>query len=326
MASGRTRARRSIARSAALAALCASTAAFADPDPAPPTCVPARIAPEAAAPPAAWQKALEDLAASTAREGLPWSCPGGAISLALDPDGARGLLIARDPRGRETSRPVESPADVGPTGKALLAGTAAPPAPPSAPPAPPPPPARKEPPLRPAAPASRSDPRLLLWAAVGPRYSGPSPMGWLSGSVRAAVPIQRWSIGLWARADLPVAQPASLPAGFEASGVSVGLSGARSFQAGPVELTAMLDPSLAVVSMEATLDESKPHPEGSAVDFRVGSVLAASLHLASLFRGALLLDGEIAPSAFGTKPIAPGFPSIPGYTLGMSLAVEAVVR
>jgi len=294
------------------------------------SCVPVRAGSDPSTLPEAWRAAFEGLIASTARDELPWSCPGGSIELALTSATGAGVgaLTVTDAKGRKTTRPVVSPADVGPTGKALLAAprTEAPVAPVAAPVAAPPatpvvpaPPRLEEP--RAVAPV---EPRLLLAATVGPRVSGPDPTAWMSGSLRGAIPIGAWSIGLWTRFDVPVALERRISPHVSMSSVSVGLSGGRSFPVGSFSLDARLAPSVAVVSMENAKDESAPHPEGARVALRLGADLGATARINDWLRGRVALDAEVAPAK--AAPIAVGFPNVPRYMLGISFGLEAVVH
>jgi hypothetical protein len=290
------------------------------------SCMPARPGSEPSTLPAAWRAAFDALIVATAREGLPWSCPGGMVELAVASAEGPGVLTVTDVKGRRTTRPVASPADVGPTGKALLAAplTTAPvvvaAAPIAAPAAAVPSPPRTEAPV--VAPA---DPRLVLGVMAGPRLSGPDRTAWMSASLRGAIPIGPWSLGLWTRLDLPVAMKRPASPYFSMSSLSVGLNGGRSFAAGPIVLDALLAPSVAVVSMEAERDEvTPPHNEGARVMLRIGAELGASARLNGWLRGRIALDGEVAPSSAAL--IAEGFPRAPRYMMGLSLGLEAVLH
>jgi hypothetical protein len=289
-------------------------------------CVPVRAGSDPSTLPEAWRAAFEALIASTARDGLPWSCPGGSIELALTTATGAGALTVTDAKGRKTTRPVGSPADVGPTGKALLAGPRieAPVAVVEAPVAAPAPIALASP--RPEAPRAMApaDPRLVLTATAGPRVSGPDTTAWMSGTLHGAIPFGAWSLGLWTRFDLPVALERPISPYFSMSSVSVGLSGGRSFAVGSFSLDARLAPSVAVVSMENAKDESLPHPEGARVALRIGAEAGASTHINDWLLGRIAFDGEVAPAK--AAMIADGFPQVPRYMLGVSLGLEAVIH
>lgn len=273
-----------------------------------------------------WRTAFEALIDSTAREGLPWSCPGGLIALSVPRGDGAAVLTVTDAKGRTTTRPVARPADVGPTGKALLAApriavlgppeTSAPPV--VAPPLVAPP--RVESPRAQPPP----EPRLRLAVMTGPRVSGPDEAVWMSGSLRGTIPFGPWALGLWTRFDLPVALARPLSPYFSMSSVSVGLGGSRSFLAGPIALEAQLGPSVVVVSMEEAKDEAMKHPEGARVVLRIGAELGATARINDWLRGRIAFDGEVAPAE--AKLIAEGFPRPPRYMLGLTLGLEAVIH
>lgn len=253
------------------------------------------------------------------------------MALSLPSGEGAGELTVTDAKGRTTTRPVASPADVGPTGKALLASprdatpvidVVASPAPrPAVAPRPvvsrPPRPSESRPP--PAA-----DARLVLSPAIGARVSGPDVTAWMSGSLRGAIPVGLWAVGVSARLDLPVASTHLQSPWFSMSSVSIGLSGSRSFPLGPICLEALFLPSVAVVTMEEARDESIQHPEGARVELRVGAEVAATAPINGWLRGRVALDGELAPSS--SLLIAEGFPRVPRYTLGLALGIEAIVH
>jgi hypothetical protein len=292
-------------------------------------CAAVRAGAESEALPAAWRDALDALVQATAQEGQLWSCPGGSVAIVLDPAGGATLTVV-DAKGRTVSRRVARPDEVVPTGEALLAspvveaGPTEPQAPSPAPPgaapaaAPAPPPAK--------APAAPREPRVQLQALLGPRVSGPGAAAWGSAAIRAELPFGPWSAGIWARADQVFAGPRGAPRGFELTSASAGLSAGRRLVGGPFELKLTLDPSLAIVMMEAG-DEDKMHPEGAKVAFRLGASLAGSFHIASVFRGVVAIDGEFAPAGIGgLKKISPDLPDVPVYTAGLLLGIEASIR
>lgn len=306
-----------------IAAPGASRAAGASP------CVPVRAAADPATLPAPWRAALDALIAATAAEGLPWSCPGGTIALSLAAGDASGALTVTDATGHATTRPVASPAEVGPTGKALLAAlpVVAKEAPVAA----------KEAPIAPAAPGIDAPPReveraapparearLVVGLMVGPRVSGPDTTAWMSGALRGAIPFGPWWVGLWTRVDFPIAATRPPPAWFSMSAVSLGLRGGRSFSIGPLALEASFLPSVAVVAMEETRNEAKKHPEGARIALRIGAELASTVPINAWLRGRVALDGEVAPAE--SSLIFEGFPRVPRYTLGLSLGLEALIQ
>jgi hypothetical protein len=294
------------------------------------SCVAARAGSDPATLPLSWRAVFEALIESTAHEGLPWSCPGGSVALALAGDEGPGVLTVTDAKGRRTSRPVASPEDVGPTGKALLAspreatpvGSAEAPSAPSSVVATPP--LAASTPALAGRPPAVADPRLLLFLATGPRVSGPDTTVWMGGSLRGAIPFGPWALGVWTRFELPVSYSRPMSPWFSMSSVSLGLSGGRSFPVGPLALEALFVPSVAVVSMEEVQDEAIPHPEGARVGVRLGVEAAATAPISSLLRARLAIDGEVAPAY--ERLIADGFPRLPRYTLGLVLGLEAVVH
>jgi hypothetical protein len=280
--------------------------------------------------PAAWRDALDALVRATAQEGQLWSCPGGTVAIVLDPEGGATLTVV-DAKGRTVSRRVARPDEVVPTGEALLASPIAEapvPMEPRAVPNPAPtaavPEAAPAPP--PQAPAAPREPRVQLQALLGPRVSGPGATVSGSAEIRAAVPFGPWSAGIWARADQQFAGPSGAPRGFEMSAASAGLFAGRRLVDGPFELKLTIDPSLAIVMMEAG-DEDRQHPEGAKVAFRLGASLAGSFRIASVFRGVVAIDGEFAPAGIGgLKKISPDLPDVPVYTAGLLLGIEASIR
>lgn len=252
------------------------------------------------------------------------------MALSIPSGEAPGALTVTDANGQVMTRPVTSPADVGPTGKALLA------APrdatpvidvevvsPSRPPAVAPPPVVASPRVGEARPPP-VDARLVVSPSIGMRVSGPDTTAWMSVSLRGAIPVDLWSVGVWARLDLPVASAYRPSPWFSMSSVSVGLGGGRAFPVGPIVLEALFVPSVAVVSMEEERDETIQHPEGARVELRVGAEVGATVRLNGWLRGRIALDGELAPAS--SLLIAEGFPRVPRYTLGLALGLEAVVH
>jgi hypothetical protein len=281
--------------------------------------------------PSAWRDALDQLVRATAQEGQPWSCPGGSAHLAAGADGA--VLTVTDARGRVVSRRVPSPGELLATGEALLVVAPLPvrvePSLAATPPAETPPaialalPPAMTPPLPPVP----AEPRFLAVALLGARVSGPGTTAWVSGQLRAIFPLGRWDLGVWARYDAAVAGPPGAPHGFDMDAAAAGLLFGRRFFGGPFELRASLDPSLNVIMMEAVEDESKPHPEGAKVTFRIGTMLSGSFPIAGIFRGMFALDAEFAPAGVGGfAKLQAGLPSVPTFSAGLLLGVEAAIR
>lgn len=291
------------------------------------TCEPVRVASDTSQLPGPWRDALEQLARATAQEGQPWSCPGGSAQLSLTAEGA--LLTITDARGRTVSRPVPAPVELLATGEALLVAAPLPPPRPESAPATPvvtPPLAVTPPAVTPPAPAA-ADPRFVAVALLGARGSGPGATAWASGQLRAIFPLGRWDLGVWARYDRAVAGPPGALQGFDMDAAAAGLLFGRRFFGGPFELRASIDPSLNVIMMEVVEDEAKPHPEGAKVAFRVGTMIAGSFPFAGLFRGIIALDAEFAPAGVGGfARLQAGLPSVPTFSAGLLLGVEAAIR
>jgi hypothetical protein len=150
------------------------------------------------------------------------------------------------------------------------------------------------------------------------------PWSFPGGSLRGAIPVGPWSIGVWTRVGLPIASQRPQSPSFSMSSVSVGISGGRSFPIGPIALDAIFVPSVAVVSMEDATDETKPHPEGARMALRLGAEVGATARITGWLRGRIALDGEVAPAS--ARLIAEGFPRVPRYSLGLGLGLEAVVH
>lgn len=327
------RSSRSATLTTSLLALCMGVIALAPSSAKAASCAPVLAVSDPSTLPLAWRTAFEALIGSTSREGLPWSCPGGTIALSLAADEASGVLTVTDARGRRTARPVASPNEVGPTGKALLAAppiatpTAGPvgedtrivaPAPAAAAPIVAPP-SNEAPRATPPA-----EPRLMLLMSGGPRLSGPDTTVWMSGALRAAIPIGPWALGFWTRFDLPVSMERAISPYFAMSSVSIGLSGGRSFSVGSFALEALLAPSVAVVSMELAPNENVKHTEGARVAFRLGAELGATARINDWLRARIAFDGEVTPA--NAAVIADGFPRPPRYMMGLSLGLEAVIH
>lgn len=282
-------------------------------------CQPARILAEGPALPEPWLRAASELAVAVVEEGHMWSCAGGELQLAVT-DGGGATLRRRGPRGREVTRRVPTPGDLVPTAQALLApitpapttaaSIAAPPAAPDA--------AQPSPP----APAA---PRVVIEALVGPRYGGTLRAVWAAGTLRINVPIEAWSVGAWVRYGVPYVIDAS-PTDFSMSDLGFGLSLARRLlTAGPLELQATFDPSIAFVSMEGGAEPNLA--QGAMIDGRLGLGVRATLRWNRMWRGVFALDGELAPASLArARRIDPALPPLPGYSVGASVGVGAAFR
>ena len=256
---------------------------------------------------------------------MPWSCSGGALLVHLE-DEEHAVLRLRDVEGRLVQRHVPSPRALVPTAEALLADTS-PRAKPSPlvtdeanpPPAPPP---NSAPPVPPA--RLPREPRYLLDATVGARFSGPSPTLWLAPELRATIPFDAWSGGVWVRYGVPYVFDA-VPHEFDMGRVSLGLSAGRQLISTPVDLRVAFNPSLSVLSMEAESGEHRP--EGVKVDLYLGLSLSAAIPFSEAWRGVVVVDAEMVPAAIREeRRIASVLPVLPAYEVGLAVGVELVVR
>jgi len=283
--------------------------------------------------PDAWARELDALVAATAREGRPWSCPGGRASLILDPAGERATLIVEDRAARRRTRNVASPEDVVPMGEALLAVAEAPSA--SLPVEPSPTSTAqadsRAPPMGThlgsdmAAPSR--DPRFLVRGAVASRYVGATNALWGGAVVRGIISFGPWSVGIWTRYDLPAKPFSTVPPNFSMSEVCVGASMGRRLVSGPLEIGVAIDPSVAVVSMSG--GQGGENAEGGMVDARLGLRVHAALPFGDTWRGIFELDGELAPAALGgskRRRIDEALPPAPSYTAGLGVGLEAAIR
>jgi hypothetical protein len=289
------------------------------------SCSPVRVASSTSDLPAAWRDALDGLVQATADAGMPWSCPGGSVELVLDASGSGAVMTIYDAKGRAVSRRVASPDDLIPTGQALLASPLDERPPAVSPPLPVPPPEPGHPKAA-GDPPGPKEPRIQVQALIGTRVSGPLPTGWVSGQLRGVVPFGPWSVGLWARYDLPFTTPREAPKGLEMSEVCVGFAMRRGFVAGPLELHVTLDPSIAIVVAEAGSEDDPKHPEGTSAAFRLGAGLGGTFRIGSIFRGVVALDGEFAPAGVKSPLLIARVIRAPVYTAGLLLGVEAVIR
>jgi hypothetical protein len=285
-----------------------------------------------------WQKAILAVVEQTARTGMPWSCAGGALLLRVEDDD-RAVLRFRDPEGHEVERHVPSPRALVATAEALLARAlpheAPPPAvdeiesaaerPPSSDDAALVRPERPERPARPARPVRpRGEPRYIVDATMGIRFSGPRAALWFAPALRATVPFDAWSVGVWARYGLPhVFGP--LPTDFSMSQVNVGFSAGRQLLSTPIDLRVALTPSLSVVAMDADLDDNEV--SGAKIDFYLGAAVSAAIPFSPIWRGVVVLDAEMVPAAIrAERRIDPVLPVLPAYEIGAAFGVELVAR
>jgi len=256
---------------------------------------------------------------------MPWSCSGGALLVHLEDDEERAVLRFRDVGGRLVQRHVPSPRSLVPTSEALLAGAV---------PRERPPPvldeverALEQPPpdVAPAVPARLPrDPRYLLDAMVGVRFSGPSPTVWLAPELRATVPFDAWSGGIWVRYGLPYVLD-RVPREFTMAQANLGLSAGRQLISAPVDLRVAFNPSLSVISMNAEVREQEA--EGAKIDLYLGLSFSAAIPFTETWRGVLVLDAEMVPAAIREeRRIDPALPVLPAYELGLAFGVELVAR
>ncbi len=217
-----------------------------------------------------WQSAVDELRREVKREGMPWSCAGGALEVALDEPGRRAALRFRSSAGREVERHVPSPRELVSTAEALLARTT---------------PARLPRRRRPRRnhrqypsprahlrssrrpPAHPREPRFLAAVMGGLRFSAPTRAVWFAPELRATIPVEAWSVGFWLRYALPFTLDA-VPKDFSMSQANLGLAAGRQLLASPVEVRLTVDPSIAVISMEG--DGTDGHASGAQIDFQIG--------------------------------------------------------
>jgi hypothetical protein len=302
-------------------------------------CAPAQIKGDPTSLPAAWQRALAELVAATAREGQPWSCPGATITLTPPSDSGFAHLEIEDSAGVRR-RSVASPADVVPLGEALLArivvvevGANPGPPPPPLPPRPPPP-GLQEPLVAPPLSARRmperpmheptSGRRLLADALLGVRYTGPTRGVLMGPELRALVADGAWSGGLVARYDASVAIFQPVPPHFSLSSVTIGLAGGYRMLKAPVEIVAALEPTLAVVFMGAQRPGDVEPDVDAHVDLRLGARLGMTVPIHGRLRMACALSAEGAPAALFTDRDSRRheLPELPGYLAGLSVGLE----
>lgn len=278
-----------------------------------------------------WQTAILDVVEQTKRIGTPWSCAGGALHLRVDDDD-RAVLRFRDPDGHEVERHVPSPRALVATAEALLARALPHEAPTPRPPidetesaAERPPPSDDGALLRPSRPArSREEPRYIVDATLGIRFSGPSPALWFAPELRATVPFDAWSVGVWARYGLPrVFGP--VPIDFSMSQVNIGFSAGRQLLSTPIDLRVAITPSLSVVAMDGDVNDNEM--SGAKIDFYLGAAASAAIPFSSIWRGVVVLDAEMVPAAIrAERRIAPALPVLPAYEIGAAFGVELVAR
>jgi hypothetical protein len=293
-------------------------------------CPVVRIATERAPLAPDWQAAVVDLIEQTRRPGTPWSCAGGALLLRFDDDD-RAVLRFRDLDGNSVERHIPSPSALVATAEALLARPApheaSPPA--STPPVDEieralerPPPDDDSAHRIPARP--RGEPRYIVDATVGVRFSGPDAALWIAPELRATVPLDAWSVGVWIRYGIPHVFQV-IPPDFAMSQVNLGFSGGRQLLSAPIDLRVAFNPSFSVISMDG--DPAAREVSGAKIDFYLGAGLSAAIPFSPVWRGVVVLDAELAPAAIrAERRIDPSFPALPAYELGLAFGVELVAR
>ena len=264
----------------------------------------------------------------TRRAGMPWSCAGGALLLRLDGDD-RAVLRFRDPEGQEVERRVPSPRALVATAEALMAR----PLLRSSPPSPPIDDARERAAERPpaddgAAPAPSARPReelrYIVDATAGIRFSGPAAAVWFAPELRATVPLEAWSVGVWMRYGLPYVFEV-IPRDFAMTQVNLGISGGRRLLSAPIDLRVSFNPSLSVISMDG--DVNHDEIAGAKIDLYLGGALSAAIPFSKTWRGVVVLDAEMVPAAIkAERRIDPLLPALPAYEIGAAFGVELVVR
>lgn len=274
-----------------------------------------------------WQAAVLELRQQTARAGMPWSCTGGALLVRLE--GAdRAVVRFRDGEGREVQRHVPSSRSLVPTAEAVLASAA--PREKAPPPVidkvelaleqPPPDPEVESP----RAARLRREPRYILDATMGARFSGPAPVVWFAPELRATVPFEAWSGGVWVRYGLPHVLD-EVPKGFSMTQVNLGLSAGRQLLSAPVDLHVTFNPSLSVIAMDGDLPDYDA--SGAKIDLYLGAALRSAIPFTEHWRGVVVVDAEMVPASIrAERRIDPGLPALPAYELGLSLGVELVAR
>jgi hypothetical protein len=289
-------------------------------------CDPTRVAADQGPLPEAWRRALDEAVEATSRPGRPWGCSGAVLSLTVGPEAAGAILHVQDEVGRSADRRLGAPEDLLPLVEAMLAApvvrsTAARSAgaPDTGPSAAEIPPSSTEP-VREAP----REPRLILSALIGARYSAPTRALWVAPELRVAVPVDAWSVGVWVRYAAPYVLDTT-PDDFFMAELGIGLALGRRLITAPIEIRATLEPSIAVVQMEG--DIGVQHLEGARVDFRLGSRVEGAVRLGGRWRGLFSIDGELTPSGVGrTRRIDPSLPPLPTYGIGAGLGFGAVIQ
>jgi len=290
-------------------------------------CAPAQIKGDPGALPPPWRDALDALVAATAREGQPWSCPNARVRILPASPRHPTLLEVEDAYGVRR-RAVARPMDLVPLGEAMLAAL------PEEEPASAPPSSAEMPPLayRPpfeTPPEARhgeatSHASVLFDALAGVRYTGPTSALMVGPELRATYGFDHWSAGLVARYDTAVDVFQRVPPQFSMSSVTVGLAAGYRLVERPFELTASIEPTLAVILLGAQRPGEAEPDSDSHVDMRLGARLAASIPLPGRLRVVCALGAEGTPAALFEdrhSRHAP-LPELPGYLAGLSVGLQ----
>ena len=276
-----------------------------------------------------WRAAIVELIEQTRRQGTPWSCAGGALFLRLDGDD-RAVLRFRDLEGHAVERHIPSPGALVATAEALLARPPQQEASPRSSPADAgveraherPPPADDD--ARRVSARPRREPRYIVDGTVGIRFSGPEAALWLAPALRATVPLEAWSAGVWARYGLPYVFQ-EVPPDFSMVQVNLGFSGGRQLLSVPIDLRVAFNPSFSVISMDA--DPPDHEASGAKIDLYLGAGLSAAIPFSPVWRGVVVLDAEMVPAAIrAERRLDPSFPALPAYEIGLAFGVELVAR
>lgn len=310
-------------------------------------CEPARLEGDASALSEPWRAELRALLEASGDAAQAWGCSGATVGLELD-DVSATLTVLR-PGATLMRRPVATPNDVVPLGKAMLARSMPAPLPepepaeaptsnlpampvePASPPAPPS--------VRWGGPSADSvedvvaddPPRAYLDAMTDFRYVGQTSVVMIGGGARAELPVGRWYGALSGRISTVAAEVNDKPREFEMD--ELALKGSLGYQplVEPVAFRAGLYGALAVVSMEAEgtapQDTGDVEPDG-AVDGRVGAELRVAAPMSRTFSWMFGMEAEVAPASLANpdRRLDDLLPPMPGYAIGLHTGLEVAIR